>query len=250
MKRVLSFLLPIAAMAALAFPAMLQAANLDPIDSAGVQVQQQQQNGINYLSGGIGLDESKAIQQTPGYNLHMTCSVGMQNEYAANVDVTIEKASGQTVLTLNQAGPLVYVQLPPGKYIVRATLNGQERRDVTDVGSGTARNLVFHWSWSGQWMMHWQHIRRGTVPRLMCWTAPAFSESVTAACAWPSACHRARAPFGESTIQSSRRLSGTECRRTATLSRTRTFGVAAPGCRCGVGRIGSRWRWSRSSNCG
>ncbi|AVX87075.1 MULTISPECIES: hypothetical protein [Pseudomonas] len=146
MKRVLSFLLPIAAMAALAFPAMLQAANLDPIDSAGVQVQQQQQNGINYLSGGIGLDESKAIQQTPGYNLHMTCSVGMQNEYAANVDVTIEKASGQTVLTLNQAGPLVYVQLPPGKYIVRATLNGQERRDVTDVGSGTARNLVFHWS--------------------------------------------------------------------------------------------------------
>jgi len=146
MKRVLSFLLPIAAMAALAFPAMLQAANLDPIDSAGVQVQQQQQNGINYLSGGIGLDESKAIQQTPGYNLHMTYSVGMQNEYAANVDVTIEKASGQTVLTLNQAGPLVYVQLPPGKYIVRATLNGQERRDVTDVGSGTARNLVFHWS--------------------------------------------------------------------------------------------------------
>ncbi|KIK85860.1 carboxypeptidase regulatory-like domain-containing protein [Pseudomonas koreensis] len=146
MKRVLSFLLPIAAMAALTFPAMLQAANLDPIDSAGVQVQQQQQNGINYLSGGIGLDESKAIQQTPGYNLHMTYSVGMQNEYAANVDVTIEKASGQTVLTLNQAGPLVYVQLPPGKYIVRATLNGQERRDVTDVGSGTARNLVFHWS--------------------------------------------------------------------------------------------------------
>ncbi|MGG2022131.1 carboxypeptidase regulatory-like domain-containing protein [Pseudomonas sp. S8] len=146
MKRVLSFLLPIAAVAALAFPAMLQAANLDPIDSAGVQVQQQQQNGINYLSGGIGLDESKAIQQTPGYNLHMTYSVGMQNEYAANVDVTIEKASGQTVLTLNQAGPLVYVQLPPGKYIVRATLNGQERRDVTDVGSGTARNLVFHWS--------------------------------------------------------------------------------------------------------
>ena len=146
MKRVLSFLLPIAAVAALAFPAMLQAANLDLIDSAGVQVQQQQQNGINYLSGGIGLDESKAIQQTPGYNLHMTYSVGMQNEYAANVDVTIEKASGQTVLTLNQAGPLVYVQLPPGKYIVRATLNGQERRDVTDVGSGTARNLVFHWS--------------------------------------------------------------------------------------------------------
>ncbi|MGB8920043.1 MAG: carboxypeptidase regulatory-like domain-containing protein [Pseudomonas sp.] len=146
MNNIRSFMLPFAVVGWLLLPVMSQAANLEPVDSAGVQVQQQQQNGINYLSGGIGLDESKAIQQTPGYNLHMTYSVGMQNEYAANVDVTIEKASGQPVLTLNQAGPLVYVQLPPGKYIVRATLNGQERRDVTDVGSGTARNLVFHWS--------------------------------------------------------------------------------------------------------
>ena len=149
MKRVLSFLLPIAAMAALAFPAMLQAANLDPIDSAGVQVQQQQQNGINYLSGGIGLDESKAIQQSTGYNLHMTFAVGAQDQYTADVDVVIQKSPGQTVLTLSQTGPLVYVQLPPGKYTVVATRNGETRRDVTDVGSGTARNLVFHWNDAG-----------------------------------------------------------------------------------------------------
>lgn len=149
MKRVLSFLLPIAAVAALVFPAMLQAANLDPIDSAGVQVQQQQQNGINYLSGGIGLDESKAIQQASGYNLHMTFAVGAQDQYTADVDVVIQKSPGQTVLTLTQTGPLVYVQLPPGKYTVVATRNGETRRDVTDVGSGTARNLVFHWNDAG-----------------------------------------------------------------------------------------------------
>ncbi|EZP28803.1 hypothetical protein [Pseudomonas sp. RIT288] len=149
MKRVLSFLLPIAAVAALVFPAMLQAANLDPIDSAGVQVQQQQQNGINYLSGGIGLDESKAIQQSTGYNLHMTFAVGAQDQYTADVDVMIQKSPGQTVLTLTQTGPLVYVQLPPGKYTVVATRNGETRRDVTDVGSGTARNLVFHWNDAG-----------------------------------------------------------------------------------------------------
>ncbi|WP_285373134.1 carboxypeptidase regulatory-like domain-containing protein [Pseudomonas sp. lyk4-TYG-107] len=149
MKRVLSFLLPIAAVAALAFPAMLQAATLDPVDSAGVQVQQQQQNGINYLSGGIGLDESKAIQQSTGYNLHMTFAVGAQDQYTADVDVMIEKSPGQTVLTLTQTGPLVYVQLPPGKYTVVATRNGETRRDVTDIGSGAARNLVFHWNDAG-----------------------------------------------------------------------------------------------------
>ncbi|MEJ6819210.1 carboxypeptidase regulatory-like domain-containing protein [Pseudomonas sp. LF-5] len=146
MKRVLSFMLPIAALAALLFPVMLQAASLEPIDSAGVQVQQQQQSGIHYLAGGIGEDEAKAIQQTQGYNLHMTFAVGAQDEYTADVDVTIQKAPGQTVLTLSQTGPLVYVQLPPGKYTVVATRKGETRRDVTDVGGAAARNLVFHWS--------------------------------------------------------------------------------------------------------
>lgn len=149
MKRVLSFMLPIAAVAALLFPVMLQAASLEPIDSAGVQVQQQQQNGVSYLAGGVGEDEAKAIQQTTGYNLHMTFAVGPQDEYAADVDVTIEQSPGQTVLTLSQTGPLLYVKLPPGKYKVVATRNGETRHDVTDVGSGTARNLVFHWNDAG-----------------------------------------------------------------------------------------------------
>ena len=146
MKRVLPFMLPIAALAALLFPVMLQAASLEPIDSAGVQVQQQQQSGIHYLAGGIGEDEAKAIQQTQGYNLHMTFAVGAQDEYTADVDFTIQKAPGQTVLTLSQTGPLVYVQLPPGKYTVVATRKGETRRDVTDVGGAAARNLVFHWN--------------------------------------------------------------------------------------------------------
>ena len=45
MKRVLSCLLPVVAVAALLFAATAQAASLEPVDSAGVQVQQQQQNG-------------------------------------------------------------------------------------------------------------------------------------------------------------------------------------------------------------
>ena len=149
MKRVLTFVLPVAAAAVLLFPLMLQAASLESIDSSAVQVQQQEQNGIRYLAGGIGLDESKAIQQSADYNLHMTFAVGVQNQYTADVDVTIQKAPGQVVLTLSQTGPLVYVQLPPGKYTVVATRNGETRHDVTDVGSGTARNLVFHWNNAG-----------------------------------------------------------------------------------------------------
>jgi len=146
MKYVHSLALSIAALGMLMSPVTLSAASLEPIDSSGVQVQRQEQNGITYLSGGIGEDESKAIQQTTGYNLHMTFSVGVDNKYIPDVDVVIQKAPGQTVLVLNQAGPLVYVQLPPGKYTVVATRNGEERRDTAEIGNGAARNLVFHWA--------------------------------------------------------------------------------------------------------
>lgn len=146
MKHVHAFILPLAAVGMLMFPVMLQAASLEPIDSSGVQVQRQEQNGITYLSGGVGEDEAKAIQQTTGYNLHMTFAIGPENKYVPDVEVAIQKAQGQTVLTLSEAGPLVYVQLPPGKYTVVATRNGEERRDTADVGSGAARNLVFHWN--------------------------------------------------------------------------------------------------------
>jgi hypothetical protein len=146
MKHLHSLLLPLTTVGVLMFPSMSPAASLDPIDSAGIQVQRQEQNGIAYLSGGIGEDESKAIQQTTGYNLHMTFSVGSQNEYIPDVSVVIQKAPGQTVLTLNDAGPLVYVKLPAGKYTVIATRNGETRHDVANVGSGAARSLVFHWN--------------------------------------------------------------------------------------------------------
>ncbi|TPG94242.1 carboxypeptidase regulatory-like domain-containing protein [Pseudomonas caspiana] len=145
MKYVHSLMLPIAAVGVLMFPAISPTASLEPIDSSGVQVQRQEQNGIAYLSGGVGEDESKAIQQATGYNLHMTFSTGPASQYIPDVDVIIQKAEGQPVLTLSEAGPLVYVQLPAGKYTVVATHKGEVRRDTADVGSGAARNLVFHW---------------------------------------------------------------------------------------------------------
>jgi len=145
MKNVHSFMLPIVTVGVLMFPVVLNAASLEPIDSTGVQVQQQQQNGITYLNGGVGEDEAKAIQQAQGYNLHMTFSTGPKDEYVPDVNLVIQKNPGSPVLTLSEAGPLVYVQLPPGKYTVVATRNGEERRDTAEVGSGAARNLVFHW---------------------------------------------------------------------------------------------------------
>lgn len=127
---------------------VLQAATAtnEPIDMSGVQLEPKQQNGITYLSGGIGLDESRAILQAKGYNLHMTFSVGPANEYIPDVDVAIQNAQGRSVLTLSQVGPIVYVQLPPGKYLVVTTRGGQEKRSDAEIKGGAVRDLQFHWS--------------------------------------------------------------------------------------------------------
>ena len=124
---------------------VLLAASAEPIDSSAVQLEQQQQNGIAYLSGGIGLDESRAIQQAKGYNLHMTFSTGPGNEYIPDVDVAIQNMQGHSMLTLSQVGPIVYVQLSPGKYVIVGTRNGQEQRSTVEIKGGAVRDLVFHW---------------------------------------------------------------------------------------------------------
>lgn len=129
-------------------PLGLQSASIssEPIDPAGVQLEPQQQNGITYLCGGIGLDESRAIQLVKGYNLHMIFSVGPQNQYTSDIDVAIQNLQGRSVLNLNQVGPFVYVQLPAGKYQVVTTRNGHAQHSMVDTRMAATRDLNLHWS--------------------------------------------------------------------------------------------------------
>lgn len=126
-------------------PVVLQAANEVPIDMSVVQLVPQEQNGITYLSGGVGQDESEAIQKIKGYNLHMTFSIGSNNKYVSGVDVVIQTQKGRQIVSLSQVGPIVYVKLPADKYLIIATQNGRETRG-TVVLEGTSTGTVnLHW---------------------------------------------------------------------------------------------------------
>ena len=124
---------------------ILLAASQEPIDQSAVQLQPRQQNGVTYLSGGIGLDESRAIQLAKGYNLHLTFSAGSANEYTPDVDLMIQSIQGSPVLDLKQVGPIVYVKLPAGKYSVVATRNGQQERSSVTLEEGAIRDVNAHW---------------------------------------------------------------------------------------------------------
>ncbi|MGH8379916.1 carboxypeptidase regulatory-like domain-containing protein [Pseudomonas sp.] len=117
----------------------------EPIDMSAVHLQPKEQNGISYLEGGIGIDESRALQQTRGYNLQITLSSGPDNKYQSGAELRIESASGQPVLTLQDIGPMLYAKVPAGHYQVVATLDGQQLRQQVVIDGSAPVKVNLHW---------------------------------------------------------------------------------------------------------
>lgn len=108
----------------------------------------QQQGSVQYVSGGIGLDESEAMKAAAkDYPLALTFAAQRdgQADYVANVSVTISDAHGKSMLQTTAEGPYMLVKLPAGNYKISATYNGQaQNRNVAVQNTGTAR-AVFEW---------------------------------------------------------------------------------------------------------
>ena len=116
-----------------------------PIDPQGVQLQPQQQNGIRYLQGGIGQDEADALRRTPGYDLHITLSTGAEGKFQSGATVDIQSVQGQSVLMLQDVGPLIFVQLPTGQYRVVGNAEGQTVQQQVLVDGKAPARVDLNW---------------------------------------------------------------------------------------------------------
>ena len=123
----------------------VQAACTEAVDPAGVHLEPMNQNGVAYMSGGIGIDESCAIQKEHGYSLQLTFSAGADNKYESGIKVSIQNAQGKQVLSVDDAGPMLLVQLPAGKYQVVSQLDGHEMRTPVDLSTGKHQAVNVHW---------------------------------------------------------------------------------------------------------
>jgi hypothetical protein len=108
----------------------------------------QHQGAVEYVSGGIGLDESEAMKAAAkDYPLALTFAAQRDGkaDYVANVGVSIHDAQGKPVLQATAEGPYMLVKLPAGRYKVSATYNGAAQdREISVQNGGTAR-AVFEW---------------------------------------------------------------------------------------------------------
>lgn len=108
----------------------------------------QTQNGIEYVTGGIGAPEAEAMKALAAqYPLALTFAKRSEGHevFLAAVAVVIRDAAGATMLEVNADGPYLFAHLAPGTYTVSATYHGKEmskRVSVSETGS-TAIALVW-----------------------------------------------------------------------------------------------------------
>ncbi len=104
------------------------------------------QNGITYLSGGIGSDQVTAMNAAAkDYALMLTCSVQDTGAYLADVKVSITDKAGTVVLETVTDGPILLVRLSPGQYRVSADSNGAVVEKTVQIGASQPVKLNLHW---------------------------------------------------------------------------------------------------------
>ena len=100
------------------------------------------------LRGGIGVDESTAIQNASKQwplTLEFAIKDKQRSEFAADVAVKVHDATGHAVLDTTAGGPFLLARLPPGHYAVDATLAGKTEHAKVTVASGHPARALLLW---------------------------------------------------------------------------------------------------------
>jgi len=105
------------------------------------------ENGITYLSGGVGKPEAAAMwREAREYPLSMIFSAAKDNEFLADVQVTIKNKAGKEMLSAVSDGPIMLVKLPAGKYNVAVESHGKTLHRTVQVPAKGDRQVSFHWT--------------------------------------------------------------------------------------------------------
>jgi hypothetical protein len=107
---------------------------------------------VTFVSGGIGKLEAKAMRDSAkdyALEIAFVLKFKQHEEFIADVTVEIEDVKRNIVLTTVTEGPYLFVNLPQGKYVVKAEFNGVSKHQVVRVNAKKHQKLVFWWPLAG-----------------------------------------------------------------------------------------------------
>lgn len=109
---------------------------------AAAQISRITPQGVPYLTGGVGSDERAAMaQMAGGYSLKLEFARS-DRAYLGDVAVRI---TGPVATNLVAEGPILYLRLPPGDYVVTADNAGAARTRRVRVGATGQASAAFLW---------------------------------------------------------------------------------------------------------
>ena len=107
-------------------------------------------NGIKFVTGGIGEEESAAMRaMAKDYSLNLVFSEGSGGRITG-VNAVIYNDQGEAVFRIKGANPLLYVALPSGKYRVLASYEGEKQGVVFELDANTNKKVILNWMDSGE----------------------------------------------------------------------------------------------------
>lgn len=118
-----------------------------PMPAPMTHIEPKQENGIIYLCGGVGEEESTAMKQAAlDYDLMMTFAAS-NGSYLAGVKVEIADARGRPLLRTSCDAPIMLVDFEEsGTYRIRARANGHSVTSRTQVRVGRkVRTIAMTW---------------------------------------------------------------------------------------------------------
>ncbi|GAA4334399.1 carboxypeptidase regulatory-like domain-containing protein [Pigmentiphaga soli] len=133
-------------------PGRLLAAALSLALCAGVAraddpapVPERSSNGISYVTGGVGADESAYLRSImPRYSLRILAAAS-SGAFQSNVKVAIRDERGTPVLSVTTEGPYLLVALKPGRYQVAAEADGASQAKAVQVPAKGHADVSFYW---------------------------------------------------------------------------------------------------------
>ena len=115
--------------------------------TAAAQPAAGEEEGIRYLSGG-GDEAARAEMRRAAdeFTLRLQFDAGEERQYVSDVQVIVSDLSGDPLLDLPRTGPLLFIALPTGRYLVQARLGDTVLERAIAVGGAPGRVARFHWT--------------------------------------------------------------------------------------------------------
>ena len=108
--------------------------------------QVQQQGDVSFVSGGVGLDESKALQAAQSQWPLSLRFTGPTAEFLADVHVRVVDAHNGEVLNATSRGPYMLIKLRPGRYTVHAQYKDRDQSKAVTVPAKGSAKAAFYWN--------------------------------------------------------------------------------------------------------